>query len=77
MIYNHYKTKGLDAYYTKQFMDGMGVEGGGGHYGSTSGGFDQIRVWYTNVHKRIKYYFLKIIMRGLGIYLIPFVYISK
>ena len=23
LIYNHYKTKGLDAYYTKQFMDGM------------------------------------------------------
>jgi len=42
LIYNHYKTKGLDAYYTKQFMDGMGVEGGGGHYGSTSGGFDQL-----------------------------------
>ncbi len=42
LIYNHYKTKGLDAYYTKQFMDGMGVEGGGGHYGGTSGGFDQL-----------------------------------
>ena len=26
LIYNHYKTKQLDAYYTKQFMDGMGVE---------------------------------------------------
>jgi hypothetical protein len=37
LIYNHY-----NAYYTKQFMDGMGVEGGGGHYGSTSGGFDQL-----------------------------------
>ena len=23
-------------------MDGMGVEGGGAHYGSTSGGFDQL-----------------------------------
>ena len=28
LIYNHYKTKGLDAYYTKQFMDGMGVDVG-------------------------------------------------
>ena len=42
LIYYHYKTKGIEAYYTKKFMDGMGVEGGGGHYGSTSGGFDQL-----------------------------------
>lgn len=43
LIYNHYKSeKGLEAYYTRQFMDGMGVEGGGGHYGTTSGGFDQV-----------------------------------
>ena len=42
LIYYHYKTNGIEAYYTKKFMDGMGVEGGGGHYGSTSGGFDQL-----------------------------------
>lgn len=42
LIYNHYKAnKGIEAYYTKLFMDGMGVEGGGGHYGGDSGGFDQ------------------------------------
>ena len=42
LIYNHYaKVKGLSAIYTKQFMDGMEVEGGGGHYGPNSGGFDQ------------------------------------
>lgn len=48
LIYNHYvKLKGLDAPYSEQYAtlvrdDAGGAEGGGGDYGSTSGGFDQL-----------------------------------
>jgi hypothetical protein len=44
--YWHYKSvKQLDESklkYTKMGLDAVGVEGGGGHYGETSGGFDQL-----------------------------------
>ncbi|KAE8154704.1 chondroitin AC/alginate lyase [Aspergillus avenaceus] len=48
LLYNHYGVlKGLNATWTKQYRDmvveqGQGAEGGGGDYGSTSGGFDQL-----------------------------------
>jgi hypothetical protein len=44
--YWHYKAaKGLSdskLTYTKMGLDAVGIEGGGGHYGETSGGFDQL-----------------------------------
>lgn len=43
LIYNHYaNVKGLYAPYSKAFADSMRPEGGGGNYGTTSGGFDQL-----------------------------------
>ncbi|KUL88377.1 hypothetical protein ZTR_04959 [Talaromyces verruculosus] len=48
LLYNHYGVlKGLDVTYTKQYRDlvvadGSGAEGGGGDYGTTSGGYDQL-----------------------------------
>ncbi|HEY4787089.1 MAG TPA: alginate lyase family protein [Bacteroidales bacterium] len=42
MVYNHYvKIKGLTAQYTAMGVQTTQPEGGGGDYGSTSGGFDQ------------------------------------
>jgi hypothetical protein len=43
--YHYVKVKGLaesKAYYTKMGVDAASPEGGGGDYGSTSGGFDQL-----------------------------------
>ncbi|MBR7828867.1 RICIN domain-containing protein [Actinospica sp. MGRD01-02] len=43
LIYNHYVAlKGLSAPYTAAYATLVGPEGGGGDYGSTSGGFDQL-----------------------------------
>ncbi|KAI2910645.1 hypothetical protein CBS147353_748 [Aspergillus niger] len=48
LLYNHYGVlKGLDVTYTKEYRDmvvedGDGAEGGGGDYGTTSGGYDQL-----------------------------------
>ncbi|KAI9925307.1 hypothetical protein ASPWEDRAFT_121264 [Aspergillus wentii DTO 134E9] len=48
LLYNHYGVlKGLDVTWTKQYRDmvveaGDGAEGGGGDYGTSSGGFDQL-----------------------------------
>ena len=43
LLYNQYvKTMGLYAPYTEQFAEQMRPEGGGGDYGSDSGGFDQL-----------------------------------
>ncbi|KAJ5657636.1 uncharacterized protein N7484_001285 [Penicillium longicatenatum] len=48
LLYNHYGVlKGLNVTYTKEYRDlvvtnGSGAEGGGGYYGTTSGGFDQL-----------------------------------
>ncbi|KAI9039279.1 GPI anchored protein [Aspergillus affinis] len=48
LLYNHYGVlKKLDVTWTKKYRDmvvenGDGAEGGGGDYGSTSGGFDQL-----------------------------------
>lgn len=43
LVYNHYvNRKGLAAPYSKQFAQLVQPEGGGGNYGSTSGGFDQL-----------------------------------
>jgi hypothetical protein len=43
LIYNHYsRIKGLYAPWSKMFADSLRPEGGGGHYGGNSGGFDQL-----------------------------------
>jgi hypothetical protein len=43
LLYNHYvKVKGLYAPYSQQFAELVRPEGGGGHYGTNSGGFDQL-----------------------------------
>jgi len=43
LIYSHYvQLKGLPAPYVTAYKDMVGTEGGGGDYGSTSGGFDQL-----------------------------------
>ncbi|GKZ33112.1 hypothetical protein AbraIFM66950_002890 [Aspergillus brasiliensis] len=48
LFYNHYGIlKGLNVTYTKAYRDmvvddGSGAEGGGGDYGTTSGGYDQL-----------------------------------
>lgn len=43
LLYNHYvKVKGLYAPYSQQFAELVRPEGGGGHYGGNSGGFDQL-----------------------------------
>lgn len=48
LIYGHYGSlKGLNASWSKQYRDlvvsnGGGAEGGGGDYGTTSGGYDQL-----------------------------------
>ncbi|KAJ5679908.1 GPI anchored protein [Penicillium macrosclerotiorum] len=48
LLYNHFGVlKGLNVTYTKKYRDmvvkdGSGAEGGGGNYGSTSGGYDQL-----------------------------------
>ncbi|KAH8881384.1 chondroitin AC/alginate lyase [Thozetella sp. PMI_491] len=48
LLYAHYGSlKGLNASWTKQYRDyvvnnGSGAEGGGGDYGTTSGGYDQL-----------------------------------
>jgi len=43
LVYNHYvNRKGLAAPYSKMFALQIQPEGGGGNYGSTSGGFDQL-----------------------------------
>lgn len=43
LIYNHYVNRaGLAAPHSKAFAELMSPEGGGGDYGSTSGGFDQL-----------------------------------
>lgn len=48
LIYNHYGVlKGLDASWSQQYRDlvvdnGGGAEGGGGDYGTGSGGYDQL-----------------------------------
>ncbi|MBW8898542.1 MAG: alginate lyase family protein, partial [Massilia sp.] len=43
LVYNHYvNRKGLAAPYSKQFALVVQPEGGGGNYGSTSGGYDQL-----------------------------------
>lgn len=46
LIYSYYdNVLGSDAYWTKEYVDATnegtgGAEGGGGNYGSTSGGYD-------------------------------------
>lgn len=43
LIYGHYHgVKGLAATFSGQYVAKVGVEGGGGDYGSTSGGYDQL-----------------------------------
>jgi hypothetical protein len=43
MVYNHYVIRRkLSAPYTKQFAEKLRPEGGGGDYGGSSGGFDQL-----------------------------------
>jgi hypothetical protein len=43
LLYNHYvKQKGLYAPYSQRFAEMIRPEGGGGHYGTNSGGFDQL-----------------------------------
>jgi len=43
VVYNHYvKRRGLSAPYTTRMMQKVQPEGGGGDYGHTSGGFDQL-----------------------------------
>jgi hypothetical protein len=43
LIYNHYaRIKRLNAPWSKLFADSLRPEGGGGHYGGNSGGFDQL-----------------------------------
>jgi len=43
MVYNHYvNRKGLTATYTSQFAALVRPEGGGGHYDTNSGGYDQL-----------------------------------
>jgi len=43
LIYNHYQNvMGIPATYSGQFAAQVRPEGGGGNYGSTSGGFDQL-----------------------------------
>jgi hypothetical protein len=43
LLYNQYvKTKGLSAPYTQRFAEQVRPEGGGGDYGTNSGGFDQL-----------------------------------
>ena len=43
LLYNHYvKLKGLNAPYSQQFAEMLRPEGGGGDYGTNSGGFDQL-----------------------------------
>ena len=43
LVYNHYvNRKGLAAPWSRQFAQLMQPEGGGGNYGSTSGGYDQL-----------------------------------
>lgn len=43
LIYNHYvNIKGLNAPFSQQWASDVRPEGGGGDYGSTSGGFDQL-----------------------------------
>jgi hypothetical protein len=43
LVYNHYvNRKGLAAPYSKMFALQIQPEGGGGNYGSTSGGYDQL-----------------------------------
>lgn len=48
LLYNHYGVlRGLNVTWTKKYRDlvvedGSGAEGGGGNYGTESGGFDQL-----------------------------------
>jgi len=43
LVYNHYvRRRGLGAPYTQQFAALVAPEGGGGNYGTTSGGYDQL-----------------------------------
>ena len=43
LFYNHFvKLKGLDAPYSQRFAEALRPEGGGGQYGTNSGGFDQL-----------------------------------
>lgn len=43
LVYNHYvNRKGLSAIFTAQIASQVRPEGGGGNYGSTSGGYDQL-----------------------------------
>jgi hypothetical protein len=43
LVYNHYvRRRGLAAPYTEQFAALVAPEGGGGNYGTTSGGYDQL-----------------------------------
>jgi hypothetical protein len=43
LIYNHYvKIKGAHAPFSQRFAEKVRPEGGGGHYGPNSGGFDQL-----------------------------------
>lgn len=43
LIYNHYsRRRGLAAPYSQRFAERVRPEGGGGHYGASSGGFDQL-----------------------------------
>jgi hypothetical protein len=43
LFYNHYaKVKGLSAPYSQRFAELLRPEGGGGQYGTNSGGFDQL-----------------------------------
>jgi hypothetical protein len=43
LFYNHYvKVKGLYAPYSQRFAEALRPEGGGGQYGTNSGGFDQL-----------------------------------
>jgi hypothetical protein len=52
LIYNHYVNRlGLAAPYTKKFMLLTQPEGGGGNYGSNSGGYDQLG-YGTLTHSR-------------------------
>jgi hypothetical protein len=40
--YHYHRIKGLDDKYIAAMCDLVGIEGGGGNYGSTSGGYDQL-----------------------------------
>ncbi|MNR32693.1 hypothetical protein D3C85_1503030 [compost metagenome] len=42
LVYNHYKSKGVESKYSKMLAEKVRPEGGGSHYGPNSGGYDQL-----------------------------------